>query len=232
MARLIVLALALFVSLACGQNASNSEQAEQPKTAEEDRVQIKMETPMGNLILELYNETPLHRDNFVKLVEEGFYDETLFHRVIDGFMIQGGDPDSKEAKPGMQLGMGGPGYTIPAEFIDGFIHHKGALAAARQGDQVNPRKESSGSQFYIVHGRTFTQEELDITEQRTGQTLTQEQRRIYTTQGGVPHLDNEYTVFGRVTEGLEVVDKIAATQTDRANRPIEDIPVRMQVISK
>lgn len=145
-------------------------------------------------------------------------------------MIQGGDPDSKNAQPGQQLGMGGPGYTIPAEFVEGKYHEKGAVAAARQGDQVNPQKESSGSQFYIVQGRVFSHDELNVLEQRSGRILTDEQKRIYTTIGGTPHLDGEYTVFGRVVEGLDVVDKIAATETDRSNRPIEDIAISVRVV--
>ncbi|MBS4012263.1 MAG: peptidylprolyl isomerase [Bacteroidetes bacterium] len=197
---------------------------------DEPRKKVLIETSYGNIIIELYNETPLHRDNFIKLVSEEVYNGTLFHRVINQFMIQGGDPDSKEAQPGQQLGMGGPGYTIDAEFVADFFHVKGALAAARQGDNVNPMKKSSGSQFYIVQGRPFAHQELDILEQRTGKPLSNEKRRMYSTVGGTPHLDGEYTVFGIVVEGLEVVDSIASVKTDQMNRPLEDVSVKMKVL--
>ncbi len=228
----VVFILVLMLALqSCGQGQTGEEQTrEQSQEVKEDRAKVAIETPYGEIIIELFNETPLHRDNFLRLAEDGVYDETLFHRVINAFMIQGGDPDSKNAQPGLQLGMGSPGYTIPAEFVEGKYHVKGAVAAARQGDQVNPEKESSGSQFYIVQGRVFNHDELDILEQRSGRPLTDEQKRIYTTIGGTPHLDGEYTVFGRVIEGLEVVDKIAATETDRSNRPIEDIAISVRVL--
>ena len=211
----------------CGQGSTGNDQAQE---VTEDRAKVALSTPYGEIIIELFNETPLHRDNFLRVAEEGVYDGTLFHRVINAFMIQGGDPDSKNAQPGKQLGMGGPGYTIPAEFVEGKHHQKGAVAAARQGDQANPQKESSGSQFYIVQGRIFSHDELDLIEQRSGRTLTAEQKRIYTTIGGTPHLDGEYTVFGRVIEGLDVVDKIAETETDRSNRPIEDIAISVRIL--
>jgi cyclophilin family peptidyl-prolyl cis-trans isomerase len=146
-------------------------------------------------------------------------------------MIQGGDPDSRNAEPGAVLGMGGPAYNVPAEFIQGIYHEKGALSAARQGDHVNPQKESSGSQFYIVQGRVLNQQELDMIEQRTGKVLTAEQRRIYSTTGGTPHLDGDYTVFGRLVEGFEVLDAIAASETDRANRPINDVVMTMRILN-
>jgi len=211
----------------CGQGSTSSDQAQE---VTEDLAKVALSTPYGEIIIELFNETPLHRDNFLRLAEEGVYDGTLFHRVINAFMIQGGDPDSKNAQPGMQLGTGGPEYTIPAEFVEGKYHEKGAVAAARQGDQVNPQKESSGSQFYIVQGRVFSHDELDVLEQRSGRTLTNEQKRIYTTIGGTPHLDGEYTVFGRVVDGLDVVDRIAETETDRSNRPIEDIAISVRIL--
>ncbi len=224
----------LFSLYSCGFSTTNQDKAQTPdnEPEEEFRTQVLITTPMGNMMVELYNETPLHRDNFIKLVESGFYDSTLFHRVIKDFMIQGGDPDSKNATPGVQLGAGGPGYNIPAEIVDGIYHQKGSLSAARQGDQVNPQKESSGSQFYIVQGKIFTPEEITMVEQRTGKILNDQQRTIYTTVGGTPHLDGDYTVFGRVTEGLGVLDTIAKVLTDRANRPIDDVPMTMSVIKK
>lgn len=191
---------------------------------------VKISTAHGDIVLKLYNETPQHRDNFLKLAEEGFYDGTLFHRVINGFMIQGGDPDSRDAAPDQMVGSGGPGYQIPAEIVEGLIHGKGALAAARQGDQMNPERKSSGSQFYIVQGKVFTPEELDQMELQMGKNLTPQQRQTYTTIGGTPHLDNAYTVFGEVVEGLEVLDKIAATPTGVADRPVEDIPMTVEVL--
>lgn len=191
---------------------------------------IRIETSLGNMTLKLYNETPQHRDNMIKLIEEGFFDKQLFHRVIKDFMIQGGDPHSVEAQRGQRLGSGGPGYTVPAEFIEGLIHKKGALAAARKGDQVNPEKASSGSQFYIIQGRVLTPEELDLMVQRGMITLDKMKTEIYTTIGGTPHLDGSYTVFGEVVEGLDVLDRIAATETDTYNRPLEDVIYTISVI--
>lgn len=223
--------LVMFYS--CGSATTNQPQVQDtPAAAKEIRPMIQISTHLGNMIIELYNETPLHRDNFLKLAETGFYDSTLFHRVIKDFMIQGGDPESKNAAPGAQLGTGGPGYNIPAEFLPQLIHEKGALSAARMGDQVNPQKESSGSQFYIVQGKVYTPEELDIAQERLGKVFTAEQRATYTTVGGTPHLDGGYTVFGRIVDGMAVLDAIAQEQTDRANRPINDIPMKMTVIKK
>jgi cyclophilin family peptidyl-prolyl cis-trans isomerase len=239
-------------------------------------------TTEGVIKIKLYNETPLHRDNFIKLVKDHYYDSTLFHRVINEFMIQGGDPDSRRAKPGDQLGNGGPDYTIPAEFLpDKLYHKKGALAAARNGDDVNPAKASSGSQFYLVQGKKFTDAELTIMEQRMlnmkkqelfmeiinkpenintkmkfitfrqqQQTdslialqkfldpqvqaeilknppfhFTEEQRKSYSTIGGVPHLDGNYTVFGEITDGMDVLDRIAAAKTLPGDRPEKDIRI-------
>lgn len=230
MKRILILLAAIVVLGSCGQTNGNNQTANATSSNDNTRTQILVSTSMGDIILELYNETPLHRENFIKLVEEGFYDNTLFHRVIKGFMIQGGDPDSKIAQPGQQLGMGGPGYTTPAEFEDQFIHQKGALAAARQGDHVNPQKESSGSQFYIVHGRVFSHEELETFEQRSGKVFSNEQKKVYTTTGGAPHLDGDYTVFGKTVQGMEVIDSIAAVPTDGGNRPLEDIVITMSVI--
>lgn len=187
-----------------------------------------IETQFGDIYVDLYDTTPQHRDNFEKLVKEGFYDGLLFHRVMSEFMVQGGDPDSRDAAPGAMLGNGGPGYTIPAEF--GGLHVKGALSAARQPDQVNPQKASSGSQFYLVQGKQWTDAELDQIEQRQRITYSPEQRELYKTIGGTPFLDNDYTVFGEVIEGLAVIDSIAAVQTNPANRPLEDVPMTIKWI--
>lgn len=191
---------------------------------------VEIETEYGTMTIQLSNATPQHRDNFVKLAEEGFYDGTIFHRIIKNFMIQGGDPLSKDEQQGARIGTGGPGYTIPAEFVDTLYHVKGALAAARQGDQVNPEKRSSGSQFYIVQGRTFAEDELEMVESRKGFRYTQEQREAYKTLGGTPFLDGDYTVFGRVIKGLDVLDKIADVETNPGDRPKKDIPMKVRVI--
>ncbi len=190
---------------------------------------VVIHTDLGDITVRLYNETPIHRDNFLKLVKEGFYDSLLFHRVIPQFMIQGGDPNSRHAKPNQMLGTGGPGYTLPAEIKPGLFHKRGALAAARMGDQVNPQRRSSGSQFYIVTGRKFTDAELDQIEQRMGTKFTPEQRRIYTTEGGAPFLDGAYTVFGEVVEGIEVAEQIAAQPRNRFDRPLKDIRMWMEI---
>jgi len=187
---------------------------------------IVFETTMGKMVIRLYSETPMHSDNFTKLVKEGYYNNQLFHRVIKSFMIQAGDPSSKNAAPGQMLGSGGPDYTIPAEFVPAYYHKRGALAAARQGDHVNPQKESSGSQFYIVHGRTFSEAELSAMVQKNMHiTFTPEQKKIYTTVGGSPHLDYAYTVFGELIEGFDVLDNIASVQVDKNNRPLTDIRI-------
>ena len=191
---------------------------------------VEIETDYGTMTVQLSNATPEHRDNFIKLAEEGYLDELLFHRVIEGFMIQGGDPNSRNAKPNQALGTGGPGYTIPAEFVDSLVHVKGSLSAARQGDQVNPEKRSSGSQFYIVQGKPLTKEELDQIEARKGIRYTKEQRDQYMSAGGTPLLDRDYTVFGRVIKGLEVIDKIAAVATDPYDRPTTDVKMKVKVI--
>ncbi len=183
-----------------------------------------LSTSLGDIELLLYDGTPLHRNNFIKLINEGFYDNQLFHRVIKNFMIQGGDPHSAGAPKGQRLGTGGPGYRIPSEFNSNYYHKKGALAAARQGDAVNPEKESSGSQFYIVHGQVFSKEQL-LMMQSSGKhpPFTPEQIEYYTTIGGAPHLDGSYTVFGEVIKGIDVVDTIASVPTDNYDRPVEDI---------
>lgn len=193
---------------------------------------VRIETEFGDMVIMLYDETPLHRDNMIKLIEEGFYQNLLFHRVINNFMIQGGDPDSRGAEEGERLGMGGPGYTVPAEFHRSLFHRKGALAAARMGDQVNPEKESSGSQFYIVHGNVFSSDELDLFDQRRSEPMSKEAREIYTTIGGTPHLDGSYTVFGQVVEGLEVLDRIASVETDGNDRPLVDVVFSISLVLK
>ncbi|HOY39747.1 MAG TPA: peptidylprolyl isomerase [Bacteroidales bacterium] len=186
---------------------------------------VLIKTSKGDITVMLYDDTPLHRDNFIKLVNESYYNDVLFHRVIKQFMIQAGDPDSRNAPAGKMLGNGGPGYTIAAEFVPTHIHKKGALAAARTGDNMNPEKRSSGSQFYIVQGQVFTDMQLDSYEKQLGKVFTKEQRDAYCTVGGAPHLDGAYTVFGEVTDGLDVIDKIAAVETNKANRPLEDVKI-------
>ena len=234
-------------------------------------------TEYGDIEIQLYEKTPQHRENFIKLVQEGFYDGTLFHRVIKDFMIQAGDPNSKGAQPDVRLGSGGPGYTVPAEPVSEYIHKRGALAAARLPDHMNPTKASSGSQFYIVHGKIFTDAELDQVNIRIGTQYAQqlipqfiaeeeeamrkagqavhpdsaqmrafrrasawlrdnpyrmpeEDRKVYKTIGGTPHLDGEYTVFGEVVKGMEVVEKIIEMETDDADRPKVDVRIkRMRV---
>lgn len=271
--KILLICLAFIALTAC--NAGSKRQTNH-HMENEKRTLIKLETTMGNITVALYNETPKHRDNFIKLVKEGVYDSTLFHRVIKQFMIQAGDPDSKNASDTAMLGSGDVGYTIPAEFNPKFFHKKGVLAAARQGDDVNPEKASSGCQFYIVTGRKFTEPQLlgmenKINEQREEalfdslarqhmkeiykmrkagdnagllelqDTLeaqareladkeekfrfTPEQIKAYSTIGGAPHLDGSYTVFGEVTEGMEVVDNIEIAKTNRADRPIENIRI-------
>ena len=196
----------------------------------QERTTVLISTSFGDMMVELYNETPQHRDNFVKLVKERFYDGTLFHRVIPNFMIQGGDPDSKGAAPNVQLGNGGPGYTIPAELVDGLYHKKGVLAAARLGDVVNPKKESSGSQFYLVQGQVFTEEKLWSIGVRSGKKYTEEQTKTYGTIGGTPHLDGAYTVFGEVVKGLEVIELIANQKRDKNNRPLKNVEMSIRII--
>ena len=271
--KILLICLAFIALTAC--NAGSKRQTNH-HMENEKRTLVKLETTMGNITVALYNETPKHRDNFIKLVKEGVYDSTLFHRVIKQFMIQAGDPDSKNASDTAMLGSGDVGYTIPAEFNPKFFHKKGVSAAARQGDDVNPEKASSGCQFYIVTGRKFTEPQLlgmenKINEQREEalfdslarqhmkeiykmrkagdnagllelqDTLeaqareladkeekfrfTPEQIKAYSTIGGAPHLDGSYTVFGEVTEGMEVVDNIEIAKTNRADRPIENIRI-------
>ncbi|MCI0751629.1 MAG: peptidylprolyl isomerase [Flammeovirgaceae bacterium] len=235
---------------------------------------VTIKTQYGDMVAILYDETPKHKENFIKLAKEKYFDSLLFHRCIEGFMIQGGDPNSKKAKPGEHLGTGGPGYTVDAEFVPQYFHEKGALSAARMGDNVNPQKASSGSQFYIVQGVPYKEADLKVDQNKlnmamqqffanptnkpaydsmvtlyqsgdmdgyqkkfmslkprvekstgisTEKTVAPERLKAYTTVGGAPHLDDQYTVFGKVIKGLEVIDKIASLPKDRADRPTEDI---------
>lgn len=268
MNRVLILSLVMIVSIfnGCAQNKKT------------DYV-VTIKTSYGDMVAILYDETPKHKENFVKLAREKFFDSTLFHRVIPNFMIQGGDPLSKKAAPGQPLGSGGPGYTVDAEFVPTYFHHKGALSAARLGDNVNPKRASSGSQFYIVHGQTWKESDLKIDAAKQGQAiqlclskpenrplydsllaLYQTDQRayqerinaltsrferesgikitkdypadrlnVYTTLGGAPHLDEQYTVFGKVIKGLEVIDKIAAVQRNRADRPNDDVRMTVTV---
>ena len=271
--KILLICLAFIALTAC--NAGSKRQTNH-HMENEKRTLVKLETTMGNITVALYNETPKHRDNFIKLVKEGVYDSTLFHRVIKQFMIQAGDPDSKIASDTAMLGSGDVGYTIPAEFNPKFFHKKGVLAAARQGDDVNPEKASSGCQFYIVTGRKFTEPQLlgmenkineqheealfdnlarqhmkeiykmrkagdnagllelqdtleaqarELADKEEKFRFTPEQIKAYSTVGGAPHLDGSYTVFGEVTEGMEVVENIEIAKTNRADRPVENIRI-------
>ncbi len=190
---------------------------------------IEISTDLGTMKLKLYKETPLHRANFIKLAGEGFYDSLLFHRVIKGFMIQGGDPQSKNAAPGQMLGSGDVGYKIPAELVDTLFHKKGVLAAARDN---NPQKASSGCQFYIVQGKVMNENEIAMAEQRMGFKMSEEQKKAYMTLGGSPWLDRNYTVFGEVIEGLDVIDKIAAVPTAPGDRPLQDVRMKIRLIEE
>ena len=192
---------------------------------------IRIKTSKGECIVMLYNQTPKHRDNFLKLAKEGFYNGTLFHRVIKDFMIQGGDPDSKTAAPLQVLGSGDLGYLVDAEFRDSLFHKKGVLAAARDN---NPSKASSASQFYLVQGKKFTDEELDKTRMNrmNGRLIPDSQRAIYKTLGGTPHLDGNYTVYGEIVQGLAMVDTIASVVTSASNRPSDDISMEVSILTK
>jgi len=262
-----ILILASMLIISCGN-------------AQDKRPLVVIKTEFGEMKVELYNETPKHRDNFLKLAKAGYFDGLLFHRVIKDFMIQGGDPDTKNAKPGQKLGNGGPGYEIEKEINPNIFHKKGALAAAREGDQINPEKKSSGSQFYIVQGVVFPANNIDAIEEEVTQKLaqnimnqlarassdslifyqkagnrrafdklvaklqaqamgkakqtpfklTEKQKELYTTVGGTPHLDGNYTVFGEVVEGLSVLDAIAAQPTGPYDRPAKDIRMEIKVI--
>ena len=221
----IFLLLAFFIACSSTRNTA---------TSKIPGATVKLTTDSGVIVLRLYNQTPLHRDNFLKLVKQHYFDSLLFHRVIKNFMIQGGDPVSKNAKPGILLGDGGPKYTIPAEFDTSLFHKKGVLAAAREGDDINPKKASSGSQFYIVQGKKFTDAGLDSVEtfRLKGRKLPYSHREVYKTIGGTPHLDMNYTVFGEVESGLEAVDKIAGASRDSNNRPLNDIRMKMKIVRK
>lgn len=266
--------LIVLTVLICGATACKSGQK---KDNMDKETMLKIETSLGDIKVKLYNETPQHRDNFIKLAEDGTYNGTLFHRVIKDFMVQAGDPDSKNAPKGKMLGSGDVGYTVPAEFVyPKYFHKKGALSAARQGDDVNPKKESSGCQFYVVTGKVYSDSTILSMEQQKNEgklnnifnalaqkhmkeiykmrkandeeglyalqdTLlaqaeaeaakqpdfhfTPEQVKAYTTVGGTPHLDGEYTVFGEVVEGMDVIDKIQQVKTDRSDRPAEDVKI-------
>jgi cyclophilin family peptidyl-prolyl cis-trans isomerase len=269
--------LSFIILLAAGISCGNAE--EQQK---DDLVLIK--TPHGNIKIKLYNKTEEHKKNFEKLVSEGFYNGLLFHRVINEFMIQGGDPESRDAKPDQKLGGGSLDYTVPAEFIPEYYHKRGAVAAARRIGLTNDLKRSSASQFYIVQGQIFSESELDTIEMQKNQHIknelvradlmaaeneiqvfrdnndregfslkvmeirdrvdsliaannlrfqfTPEQRKVYSTIGGYPSLDGDYSVFGEVVEGMEVVDKIAAVETDKNNRPLKDVKMEIELLNK
>jgi peptidyl-prolyl cis-trans isomerase B (cyclophilin B) len=193
-------------------------------------IRVKITTDSGVMVIRLYDKTPQHRDNFIKLANQHFFDSLLFHRVISSFMIQGGDPQSKYAQPGQMLGNGDVGYTIPAEFDTSLFHKKGALAAARMGDEVNPAKASSACQFYIVQGKKVGDEELNMMEMQKGFKYSAAKRNLYKTIGGTPFLDMGYTVFGEVESGLDVIDKIASVQKGMADRPIGDVHMYIEVI--
>jgi peptidyl-prolyl cis-trans isomerase B (cyclophilin B) len=203
-------------------------------TKKDRKKDVLLQTNYGDIVVRLSDSTPLHRDNFLKLVKTHYYDSVLFHRVIKNFMIQGGDPNSKHAKPGEPLGEGGPGYTIPAEFRAALFHKKGVIAAARDN---NPEKASSGSQFYIVQGKIFTDAGLDSVEtyRLNGRKFPADHREVYKTVGGTPHLDQGYTVFGEVIRGLDVVDKIASVPTSNGedrDRPLEDVRIIRAILMK
>ena len=224
----ITFLLLFFAALTSCTAQTPKNQSDEPQK----KYYVLIETSLGNMTVELFNETPNHRDNFIKLVKAGFYDGLIFHRVINNFMIQGGDPNSREAKPGQMLGDGNLGYKVPAEFVPSLFHRKGALAAARQGDQVNPTKASSACQFYIVQGNVWPIDRLQMMAAQMGKKLTQEQIDVYTTVGGTPHLDGDYTVFGQVIEGLDVIDKIAAVKCGPGDRPVEDVKMKMSIVAK
>lgn len=267
----LVLAMMLVAIPVFGQTNQQSNKMKKPTP------QVQISTNMGDIVVKLYDDTPIHRDNFLKLAREGFYEGTLFHRVINKFMIQAGDPDSKNAAPGEHLGAGDVGYTLPAEFVyPTHFHKRGVLSAARQGDQVNPERRSSGCQFYIVTGQAYMPSQLKQMEDRMNQqrgqqifdelakqhvdsiramysrgdqaglnklqqqlaeetdkrlaseprqTFTEEQNEAYTTVGGTPHLDGQYTVFGEVVKGMDVVNQIQMVETDSADRPVEDVVI-------
>ncbi len=191
---------------------------------------VELDTRFGTMKIELFFDAQEHRGNFIKLAKSNYYDSLLFHRVIKGFMAQGGDPDSRNAAPGVRLGNGGPSYKIPAEIGQHYYHIKGALAAARTSDAMNPERQSSGSQFYIVQGSRVSPEQLDKNERTHNIVYTQRQRQLYTRLGGSPQLDMKYTGFGRVYEGLDIIDSLAQQPTDAYSRPSEDLHMQVRVI--
>ena len=215
---LLGLAALVLAMVSCGQKAQKE-------------VVMVVETTMGNVEFKLFNETPLHRDNFIRLAEEHYFDSLLFHRVIDNFVIQGGDPNSKHAVPGQMLGDGEPDYRVPAEFrLDkGIFHHKGVVNAAREGDETNPDRESCASQFCFMMGSPMSDEQLDRAQARLDEAtggkvkLTRKMRKVYKEMGGSPHLDGQYTVFGEVVSGMDVLEAIQKVATDEFDRPLEDV---------
>ena len=222
--KLISFFLLVMVALACNPKLSNGLRK---KDLMKD---VSVLTSKGEIVLRLYDSTPLHRDNFLKLSKQHYFDSILFHRVIKGFMIQAGDPNSKRAEKGKPLGNSGPDYTVPAEIIPSLFHRKGVLAAARTGDDVNPKRASSGSQFYIVQGKVHTDASLDSVEtfRLKGRKIPLAHRQVYKTIGGAPHLDQSYTIFGEVVKGLSVVDSIASVSTSKGpdrDRPLEDVRI-------
>jgi cyclophilin family peptidyl-prolyl cis-trans isomerase len=226
----IVLKKCLALLLACCTICTAWSQKEIQLKKKDRKRDVLLQTDHGDIIVRLSDSTPLHRDNFLRLVKTGFYDSVLFHRVINRFMIQAGDPDSKHAAAGVGLGNGGPEYKVPAEFRTTLFHHKGVIAAARENDDVNPGKASSGSQFYIVQGRTFSDAGLDSVETiRLKRKIPVAQREVYKTMGGTPHLDQGYTVFGEVVKGIEVIDSIAVVPTSKRpadkDRPLSDVRI-------
>ena len=283
----LVILLSVFFVFSCNADNNYELAKKKNKTKASEGTEFVIHTAFGDMKGRLYDETPLHKANFIKLINEGFYDSLLFHRVIKNFMIQGGDPESKNAPKGKQLGNGGPGYTIPAEINSKLIHKKGALSAARMGDNVNPKKESSGSQFYIVQGIVYDSvkitgmEQKIISRQQSEQVydyiklpenielrsrldslsaaknnkalnqlwketktasetyykdkgelgFTKLQKELYSTIGGTPHLDGEYTVFGEIYEGLDIIDLIANAKGDRSNRPLEDVVFSIEMLN-
>jgi cyclophilin family peptidyl-prolyl cis-trans isomerase len=221
MKRSLLLSCCFFMSVVCFA------QKDSTITKKDRKKDVLLQTTMGDIVIRLSDSTPLHRDNFLKLAKTGYYDSLLFHRVIKDFMIQGGDPNSKNAKPGIPLGNGGPGYRVPAEFKPSLFHKKGVIAAARDN---NPEKASSGSQFYLTQGKVYTHAGLDSLETRRlqGRKIPAEYRAMYTTIGGIPHLDQGYTVFGEVVKGLDVIDNIADVPTSKGSdldRPLQDVMI-------
>lgn len=205
-----------------------------PLHAQETETLVLINTDMGKIKVKLFNDTPQHRDNFIKNVKEKLYDGLLFHRVIKQFMIQGGDITSKDAPIDKHLGDGDPDYTIPAEIVfPKYFHKRGMLCAARTGDEENPEKASSASQFYIVTGKYYTEMELDKMTKEKGTTFTPEQKQAYMLEGGTPHLDGNYTVFGEVVSGMKAVDKIQFTETNENDRPVKNIKIKtMTIVNK